>query len=139
MRYEVEAEVAAPVDAVWAWWTDFGEPGATFRMKHGAGSSTRRILSREGDTVVFSDMSLLGDIRRTVRIDHAARALHETGAEGQTFESTWRFEAAGPGRTRVVRAMRVRAAAVFGPFSRWVTRQDLRYHCREAERELAPR
>ena len=137
MRYEVTCEVAAPVETVWSWWTDFGEPGTTFRMAHGMGSSTRTILARDGTSVVFSDKSLLGDIRRTVKMDASTRTLRETGEEGQTFESEWRFEPLGVDRTRITRTMRVRAAKIYGPFSRWVTRKDLAFHCREAEREIA--
>ena len=135
MRFVVEAEVGAPLARVWAWWTDYGEPGAPFRVRHGAGSSTRRVLSNAGGVVVLEDRSVLGTLRRTVRVlpDHR---LLETTEEGQDFESEWRFEAAGEARTRVVRSMRVRAHPWLKPFSAWVARQDLRHHCREAEREL---
>lgn len=136
VRFEVTHEIAAPVDAVWAWWTDFGEVGQSFRVKHGAGSSTRTIVGREGDTITFYDKSILGNVRRSVTINHVERMLHEVGTEGQTFESTWRFEAMGPRTTRVARTMRARASPIFRGFSRWLTKQDLAYHCREAEREL---
>lgn len=135
MRFVVEAEVAAPLDRVWAWWTDFGEPGASFRMKHGAGSSTRRILENAGGVVVLEDRSVLGNLRRKVRIlpDHR---LLETAEDGQEYESEWTFREAGPDRTRITRSMRVRAHPVFKPFAAWVARQDLKHHCREAERDL---
>lgn len=136
MRLAAEAEIAAPLDRVWAWWTDFGEAGASFRMRHGAGSSRRRILSNADGVVVLEDRSLLGTLRRTVRIlpDHR---LHEAAEGGQSFESEWSFRDAGGGRTRVVRTMRIRAHPFFKPVSAWIVRQDLRHHCREAERELA--
>lgn len=135
MRFTVDGEIAAPLADVWAWWTDFGKPGDVFRMKHGLGSSTRTIESVTAETVVFADKSAIGNIRRTVRIVQP-HTLVETGEGGQQFESTWTFEAIGSGRTRVTRTMRVRARAVYGPITRAITRFDLRYHCREAEREL---
>lgn len=134
MRFTVEGFIDAPRDAVWAWWTDFGSPGETFRMKHGAGSSTRRILDVAKERVVVEDASAIGVVHREVRVGDFT--LHETASGGQTFESEWRFDAVAPDRTRVTRSMRLRAHAAYGPFARWVTRMDLRYHCREAEREL---
>jgi hypothetical protein len=137
MRYVVAATVDAPVERVWAWWTDFGEPGQVLRVKHGAGSSTRTILARDERSVAFQDKSALGVIHRVVTLGEGW-TFTEVGTGGQTFEATWRFEPEGPARTRVVREMRVRAAPVFRPFATWVTRQDLRYHCREASKELRP-
>lgn len=134
MRIEAVGEIDAPLDRVWAWWTDFGKEGDVFRMAHGLGASTRTILHVEPGRVVLEDRSLLGKVRREVRIGD--RALHETASGGQAFESEWRFEDAGSGRTRVVRTVRLRAHAAFGPFARAVTRADLRHHCRAAEREL---
>jgi hypothetical protein len=135
MRYQVEAFVDAPVDRVWAWWTDFGEPGQVFRVKHGAGSSTRTVLARDAKSVAFQDKSALGVIHRVVTFGEG-RTFAEVGTGGQTFEATWSFEPAGAARTRVVRVMRVRAASIFRPFAARVTAQDLRYHCREASKEL---
>lgn len=135
MRFEASALVDAPVERVWAWWTDFGEAGASFRMSHGLGASTRRILEASAGVVVLEDKSLLGTVRRTVRLLDGRR-LHEVGTGGQTFESEWRFEDAGGGRTRVTRTMRVRGHKAFAPFARLVTNADLRHHCREAERDL---
>lgn len=135
MRFEVACDVAAPVERVWAWWTDFGKPGDAFRMTHGLGSSRRRVLEASPERVVFEDRSLLGTVRRTIRID-GARSFVETGEGSQTFESRWTFEPTPSGGTRVTRTMRVRAARVYGPFARFVTQADLRHHCREAERDL---
>lgn len=135
MRYQVEAFVEAPVERVWSWWTDFGEPGQVVRVKHGAGHSTRTVLARDAASVAFEDKSALGVIHRVVTFGEG-RTFGEVGTGGQTFEATWTFEPAGPARTRVVRVMRVRAAGIFRPFATWVTAQDLRYHCREASMEL---
>lgn len=135
MRFEVAATVDAPVEKVWAWWTDFGEPGQVLRVRHGAGSSTRTIVARDAKRVEFEDKSILGTVRRVVTLGEG-HVFTEVGSGGQAFESTWRFEPDGDSRTRVVRTMRLRAARVFGPFARWVSAQDLRHHCREATREL---
>lgn len=136
VRFEVSAQIDAPVDAVWAWWTDFGETGVPFRMKHGLGSSTRTIVARTGDTITFYDKSIIGNVRRDVRVNHAERMLHEIGSEGQQFESTWRFEAMAPAQTRVTRTMRVRAHPTLAAISQWITRKDLEFHCRDASRAL---
>lgn len=134
----MSALVHAPLDRVWAWWTDFGKPGDEFRVSHGLGSSTRRILDAGPGEIVIEDRSIGGTIRRTVRVGPDHR-IHETGAGAQRFESEWRFEAVDAARTRVTRTMRLRAAAVFKPFAWAVTLQDLRHHCREATRDLRPR
>lgn len=135
MRFVVACDVAAPVDRVWAWWTDFGAPGDEQRVTHGLGASRRRILEASPGRVVFEDKSMLGTVRRTVTL-REGRTFLETGEGDQAFESEWRFEAAPGGGTRVTRTMRVRAARVFGPFARLVTAADLRHHCREAEKDL---
>ena len=135
MRFEVACDVAAPVERVWAWWTDFGKAGDEMRVTHGLGASRRRILEAAPDRVVFEDRSLLGTVRRTVRLQPGHRFL-ETGEGAQAFECAWRFDATDAGGTRVTRSMRVRAARALGPFARLVARADLRHHCREAERDL---
>lgn len=136
MRVEAEAEVGADLARVWAWWTDFGREGDEMRVTHGLGSSKRRILRVAPGEVVFEDRSLLGSVRRTVRLDAEGHAFTETGDGDQRYEARWTFEPAGEGRTRVRRAMRVRAHAAFGPFTRALVRVDLRHHARQAEREL---
>lgn len=136
MRFEVSGEVEAPLERVWAWWTDFGATGESFRMKHGPGSSTRTILASDARGATFEDASLIGTVHRVVTLGEG-HTFDEVGSGDQAFECQWRFEPVGEGRTRVVRVMRVRAAKVFGPFARWVSAQDLRYHCREATRELS--
>ena len=135
MRFVVACDVAAPVDRVWAWWTDFGKAGDEQRVTHGLGASRRRILEASPGRVVFEDASALGTVRRTVTLQEGHRFL-ETGEGGQTFESEWRFEPTPEGGTRVTRSMRVRAARVFGSFARLVTAADLRHHCRQAEKDL---
>ncbi|HWH07704.1 MAG TPA: SRPBCC family protein [Candidatus Thermoplasmatota archaeon] len=135
MMFEVACEVAAPLEGVWAWWTDFGSPGDELRVSHGLGASRRRVLEAAPGRVVFEDRTPLGTVRRTVRLQPGHRFL-ETGEGAQSFESEWRFEATPAGGTRVTRSMRVRAAAALRPAARLVTWMDLRHHCREAERDL---
>lgn len=135
MRIEVSGTIDAPVSRVWAWWTDFGEPGQRFVVHHGAGKSTRTILARDARTIIFEDKSLLGVIHRTVTIGEG-HTFTEVGRGGQTFESSWSFEVVDDRHTRVVRVMRVRASQIFAPFVKYVTSRDLRYHCREASEAL---
>lgn len=141
IRIEVSAVVRAPVERVWAWWTDFGSAGDETKVWHGATSSRRRIVAAGPEGATFTDTSMGSTVRREVRLT-GPRSFHESARGGARFEADWTFERVGESRTRIVRALDVRSkpANALGPLGRWavrrVTQMDLDAHVREAERDL---
>src|SRR5688500_1755851 len=141
IRVEVSIVVRAPLERVWAWWTDYGNAGDESKVWHGVTTSRRRVLAAGPEGCTFTDTSLGSTVRRDVRIT-GPHAFHESARGGARFESDWRFERAGEGRTRIVRALDVRSkpASALGPLGRWSVRRmaevDLRAHAKEAERDL---
>lgn len=143
---EASTWVPAPPDRVWAWWTDYGTAGTTSRVRHGLGSSERRVLLAEGDRVVLEESMPLpfggraGAVRHELRFFPSERRILECATD-HAFESTWRFSPDGEG-TRVSRAVKVRGrvahwgAPVLAPIARAFVARDLEAHAREAQREL---
>lgn len=141
IHVEVELIVRRPLDAVWAWWTDFGNVGDESRVSHGFTSSRRRVERLDANGVAFTDASMGSTIRREV-VFGALHEFHESARGGARFESDWKFEAVGASRTRITRKMDVKAKALepFGALAVWGTRRvvlhDLRAHARACENDL---
>lgn len=139
MHVESAASVPAPLEDVWAWWTDYGPEGTAMRVRHGIGTSERRVLARDAERVVLEERLPFGlgrALRHEIRLRAEDHCLMERDLRGG-FESTWRFEAIDGG-TRVTRV--VKANGAFGfvppPLARALVARDLRHHAREAARDL---
>lgn len=144
MDVEVSGRIHAPLDAAWAWWTDFGEPGQLFVIDHGVARTRRRIVAREGNVVVLEERGagpkpgiLL--VRHRVTIRPESHELTEDLLWPTRNRSVWRFRAE-EGGTRVTRTYpRVGLArlAPRGMLARYIQR-DLDAHVATANAELAP-
>lgn len=151
MRVVVSVETSRSVEALWAWWTDFGQAGDEFDVTHGVGVGRRRILLADPDHVCFEERLPFpggGGPRlflEDVRILRDARRLEVTGKGRPHWEDTWTFEATLAGGARVTRTMRIHSAALdrMGKAAEWVVRRfvqaDVEHHVRQFEREVAPR
>lgn len=126
MPLTVAGEINAPLAAVWAWWTDYGEVGVETKVGHGGLSSKRRVLHKEPGAVVIEDRWGPFRARRKLEIGE-----HVVVERNKQFRATWRFEAVGGDRTRVTRVIETKA-----PFARWMIQRDMDAHCRDAERDL---
>lgn len=144
MKATLHATISAPRDRVWAWWTDYGEPGGSFRLWHGNGWGTRTIRSNDGRVIEMTDESpLAGAFARRVEVLGGYR-ITDVGTGERPFRSEWRFEEADGGRaTRVVREIEFpspRIVKLLGPMGRALAtrlvQRDLDAHCKEAERDL---
>lgn len=145
MRFEVSDETAAPVEEVWAWWTDYGPTGSSSRVTHGFGvAGVRRVLEAGATRVVLAEsvpLPVIGGVevvRHEVLIDPDARTLRERSMEGAPFEAVWTFESTGQGGTRVTREVvaeegpgKYAPAMLVKPFAQ----RDLSHHVREFERD----
>lgn len=132
----MSAFARVPLDAAWAWWTDFGEAGERFPMSHGFGPMQRRILSREGRVWVMEERGPLGiglQSRRRVSALDAEHAIVEDFLKPAGLKSRWQF-AAEAGGTRVSRTLRV--SRRYEKMGRWIAQRDLEHHVRELERRV---
>lgn len=110
------AHVAAPPERVFAWMTDYTEhdhASEAYRRAVGAreAEAKRKVVSRQGPTVVLEDTWGGRQFRSTVTIDAAQRTLRIDGGWGYT--ATWR---AVPerGGTRVEVEGRMAPSGLFG-------------------------
>jgi uncharacterized protein YndB with AHSA1/START domain len=136
--------IPAPLERVWAWWTDFGEVGELFVIDHGVSRTRRRVLAREGDTLVLEERGagpkpgiLL--VRHRVTILKDERAIDEEVTFPQRLRSRWEFRAEAEG-TRVTRTLTLRGLARLSPAPvarRWIQR-DLDAHVQQASAALTP-
>lgn len=148
MRVSVSEEARVPLDAAWAWWTDFGEPGETMMVGHGFGPPMRRrIVSREKDRVEFEEqMPLPGGrgltlAKRVVTL-HDGHWFTERARGRFGFNSEWRFESTADGGTRITRELVLKSGPVDASGAlgeraarAWMAR-DLAFHVRELERDV---
>lgn len=137
---------ASPAD-VWAWWTDYGEPGEKQRVSHGLASAMREVVSREGNRIVLRD-ALPGNvaaIEHDVVIHEDARRLeeHYVRGPGVPYRAVWRFEPEDGGRaTRVTRVIDASTRVpgflqeLAAPAVRRGVEADMRAHVREMERDI---
>lgn len=135
MRHEVSATIRDAPERVWAWWTDYGPVGHEETVRHGIGTSRRRVVSKEGDVVVLRE-SFLGAtlLEHRIELHPARRAFRETS---RRFDAWWSFEPAPEG-TLVRRDIEIRARFAPLGLARWAARRDLEYHAREYERGQRP-
>lgn len=134
MRFEVEAIVRRPPEAVWSWWTDYGPVGHAETLWHGQGWSRRKVIAREGDRITMRE-SVLGVpiVTHTVELDAARRRFRE---RSKSFESFWAFEP-HPDGTRVRRDFEMKSRpAPPEAIARALTQRDLDTHARQCERDL---
>lgn len=141
MQLEIVVPVAAPVDALWRWWTDYGNAGDSYRVVHGGVASTRKVIERDAARVVLEDGYAALGMKREIRVNDAGRFLEERPLDGPwDWDSTWRFERLGEASSRVARRVEVRGASgriaglASGILERFV-RRDVEGHVRDFERE----
>lgn len=149
MRFEVTAEVDAPVEQVWTWWTDYGTVGQEEMLAHGFGAKGRRRVVEAGPRRVVLDESMplpfVGGVqlvRHEVLLDPDAKTFREVAIEGPPFESRWAFETTATGRTRIRREVvmengpgKLLPPALAKPFAQ----RDLDHHVKEFQREQGKR
>lgn len=141
MRFEVTVPVAASADALWRWWTDYGNAGDSYRVVHGGVASTRRVRERSAARVVLEDGYGPFGMRREILVDESARVLRERPLAGPwDWDSTWRFERLGATSSRVSRVVEVRGASgrlasVAGSSIERLARRDVEGHVKDFERE----
>lgn len=132
MRYEVQVRIEAPPEAVWRWWTDYGEPGHSEIVRHGLGRTRRLVLGREGDTIHLRESVFgLPVLRHSVTLHPERLAFRE---EARAFTAWWRFEPRGGG-TVVRREIETRGWAPRRLVA-WIAQRDLDHHAKEAESYL---
>lgn len=141
MRFEVTADVDAPVEQVWRWWTDYGGAGHEEMVRHGFGARNRRkVVEARDDRVVLDEsipMPFVGGLhvsRHEVLLDREARRIREVAVDGPPFEATWTFETNATGGTRIRREVvakngpgKLTPVAVAKP----IAQRDLDHHVRE--------
>lgn len=143
MDLEVSNLVHAPLDRVWAWWTDFGEVGALFVIDHGLSRTRRRIVSREGNVLLIEERGAgpkpgLLLVRHRVTIHAERHELEEDVLFPGRNHSVWRFRAEGDA-TRITRVFARHGLSKLAPagVSKRFLQRDLDAHVAEANRELA--
>lgn len=141
---EVSGLVRAPLEAVWAWWTDFGQPGDSDVVDHGAAKSRRFVTSRDGQWLTLEERTTWGAGRGILTVRHRVRVVpdrHEIDEEvlfPARSASTWRFTP-DAGGTRITRVMpRTFALEKLVPtfLQRDTAQKDLDAHVRQANREI---
>lgn len=142
MRVVASARVAAPLDKVWSWWTDFGEQGSESVVSHGAGAkSLRRVVSRQDGHLELEERTIplkVPLLRHSVVIHPETREVRETSDKPMPYRSRYTFERAGDG-TLVTREYESNAwwgKVAPAAMVRRMVQRDLDHHCREAEQEL---
>lgn len=147
MRVVASVVAPAPPDAVFEWWTDYGEPGERARVHHGLGASTREVLRREGDRLVLRDRFAGAHLDHDVRVRASERRVDENyvGGVGLPYRSTWRFEPADGGRaTRITREFHASVPGpgfleeLGAPAVRRALEKDMEAHVREFVSERRP-
>ncbi len=127
MRVQLTKHVHAPLEAVYAWSTDYRADDSDLTAVHLAG---RRVLRREGDVVEMEDVLILG---RPVAVRYVVR-LHPPDrweADGQSRMGSVRNEyrlTSEPGTTRLDITFDMRPRGVYrvlAPFARPALRRRL--------------
>lgn len=146
MRVTDSVVVDAPLESVWAWWSDFGRPGESFRVTHGLlGVSRRRVVETGPDFVVFDEEvpflpARLRLVRRRVTMEPGETPRLREQTEGAAaFDADWAFREHARG-TLIVRSVDVGSLwtkLVPRGLARWLVGADLRHHARRCERDLA--